>query len=472
MTWLLESARAPLLMAVGQVVCALFFLWDSEYSAGVSRARRLAMALGLLGYNTAVQTFLRVSISGNPLAPMIPYILMTLTGYTLFSLLYAGLPPRISLLAGLLFLTADNSAWSLINSISRMIWNRNFLYTGGKAERLIAALALWLVELAILAIVRRHLPPMHSVSLSRSTLLLIALAAVPFLTIRWFSSQLPAENAKTFQFLITLCFLWQLVLLVGSVARESSERERQLRRVLAAQQQQFDFKLQSIEAVNRKYHDMKNLLLYLEKGQRDAPELRTLLQEMAPFEALVSTGNEAVDIILTEKLTQCQQEDICCVPYVDGRMLSFVSPLDLCTIFGNALDNAIESCRAIPAPENRHISVKTNLRGAGLPQHVRRSARAGGRHAREHQAGPRKPRIRPQEHPPRHLQIRRNGALRRRGAGVRADPRAPRAGSGGYGELAALNPALPLNMASESVTINWKHCMPANPSIHTSIHKG
>lgn len=363
MTWLLESARAPLLMAVGQVVCALFFLWDSEYRAGVSRARRLAMALGLLGYNTAVQTFLRVSISGNPLAPMIPYILMTLTGYTLFSLLYAGLPPRTSLLAGLLFLTADNSAWSLINSISRMIWNRNFLYTGGKAERLIAALALWLVELAILAIVRRHLPPLHSVSLSRSTLLLIALAAVPFLTIRWFSSQLPAENAKTFQFLITLCFLWQLVLLVGSVARESSERERQLRRVLAAQQQQFDFKLQSIEAVNRKYHDMKNLLLYLEKGQRDAPELRTLLQEMAPFEALVSTGNEAVDIILTEKLTQCQQEDICCVPYVDGRMLSFVSPLDLCTIFGNALDNAIESCRAIPAPENRHISVKTNRRG-------------------------------------------------------------------------------------------------------------
>lgn len=217
--------------------------------------------------------------------------------------------------------------------------------------------------MAILELVRRNLPPLHSMFLSRRMLLLIALAAVPFLTIRWFSSQLPAENTKAFQFCITLCFLWQLVLLVGSVARESTERERQLQRVLAAQQQQFDFKLQSIEAVNRKYHDMKNLLLYLEKGQRDAPELRTLLQEMAPYEALVSTGNEAVDIILTEKLTQCQQEDICCVPYVDGSTLSFVAPLDLCTIFGNALDNAIESCRAIPTAENRHISIKTNRRG-------------------------------------------------------------------------------------------------------------
>ena len=249
MTWLLESARAPLLMAVGQVVCALCFLWDSECRACVSRAWRLAMALGLLGYNTAVQTFLRVSISGNPLAPMIPYILMTLTGYTLFSLLYAGLPPRTSLLAGLLFLTADNSAWSLINSVSRMLFTRNFLYTGDPAQRLLSALALWAVEMAILVMVHRHLPPLHSVFLSRQTLLLIALSSVPFLTIRWFSSQLPADNAKTFQFGITLCFLAQLVVLVGSVSRETTERERQLRRVLAAQQQQFDFKLQSIEAV-------------------------------------------------------------------------------------------------------------------------------------------------------------------------------------------------------------------------------
>ena len=367
MTWILEFARSPLLMAIGQVLCALYFLWDGERRPRGGRIRRLALALGLLAFNTAVQTFLRVSISGNPLAPMLPYILMTLAGYTLFSLLHSGLPVKTSLFAGLIFLTADNSAWSLINSVSRMIFSRNFLYTGGLGGRLLAALALWLVELAILAIVRRHLPPLHSVFLSRRTLLFIALAAVPFLTIRWFSSQLPAENAKTFQFCITLCFLWQLVLLVGSVARESTEREQraeqEMQRVLQAQQQQFDFKLQSIEAVNRKYHDMKNLLLYLEKGQRDAPELRSLMQEMAPFETLVSTGNEAVDIILTEKLTLCQQEGICCVPYVDGRMLDFVGPLDICTIFGNALDNAIESCRRIDDPEGRHISVKTNRRG-------------------------------------------------------------------------------------------------------------
>lgn len=105
---------------------------------------------------------------------------------------------------------------------------------------------------------------------------------------------------------------------------------------------------------------MKNLLIYLESGKGEAQEVRQLMEDVKPFEALIATGNEAVDIILSEKLKLCQQEEICCVPYVDGRLLAFISPLDVCTLLGNALDNAIESCRMIPEAENRQISIKTN----------------------------------------------------------------------------------------------------------------
>lgn len=363
MTGMLEFALSPLLMAVGQVLAAVCFLRGE--SSRTPAWFRAALAFGLLAVNTAVQTFLRKSISENPLAPMLTYLMLSLAVYTLFAHLYSALSWQISLFAGLVFLTADNSAWSLINSVLRMIWNTNFLYTGTLGQRLLVVLALWAVELGILALVSRHLPALEHLVLSRSMLLLIVLAAIPFLTIRWFSSQLPAENTKAFQFGITLCFLCQLVLLVGDVGRETTERERraelEMKRVLQMQHQQFDAKMQNIEAVNRKYHDMKNLLLYLEK--RDLTEARQLVQEIRPYETLVSTGNEAVDIILSEKLRTCQQESICCVPYVDGSMLDFMSPLDICTIFGNALDNAIESCRTIPEPENRQISIKTNRRG-------------------------------------------------------------------------------------------------------------
>lgn len=365
---ILAYALSPLMMAVGQVLAALYLMMDADGDEPVWSFRHVALAIGLLAMNTAVQTFLRVSISENPLAPMLTYLMMSLGIYTLFARLFSRLPWKTSLFVGLVLLTADNSAWSLINSVSRMIWNANFLYTGVLAQRLLAVLALWGVELCILRRVRRHLPALGRLRFSNHTLMLIVLAAVPFLTIRWFSSQLPAENAKIFQFGITVCFLCQLVILVGYVGRESAERERmarrEMKRVLQAQQQQFNIKIQNIEAVNRKYHDMKNLLLYLEKGKGDLPQVRQLIEEMEPYEALVSTGNEAVNIILSEKMHTCQQEDICCVPYVDGTMLDFVSPLDICTIFGNALDNAIESCRMIAEPENRHISIKTNRRGS------------------------------------------------------------------------------------------------------------
>ena len=92
-------------------------------------------------------------------------------------------------------------------------------------------------------------------------------------------------------------------------------------------------------------------------------QVEQLMEEVKPFETLIATGNEAADVILSEKLKLCQQENICCVPYVDGRLLAFISPLDVCTLLGNALDNAIESCRTIPDPENRQISMNTNRRG-------------------------------------------------------------------------------------------------------------
>ncbi|MGN0772560.1 MAG: GHKL domain-containing protein [Candidatus Ventricola sp.] len=364
---ILSFAISPLLMAVGQMLVVLFFLHDRDEDCAVSIGLRAALALGLLAMNTAIQTFLRVSISENPLAPILTYLMMSLGIYALFVHLFSRGTWKESLFIGLIFLAADNSAWSLINSVSRILWNENFLYTGAPAQRLLAVLALWAVELSILMLVKRYLPRRGCLFLSNQTLLLIVLAAIPFLTVRWFSSQLPAQHTKTFQFVITVCFLSQLVLLVSYVGRESAERERfaqlQMQRVLQAQQQQFDMKIQSIEAVNRKYHDMKNLLIYLENGKGETTQVRQLMEDVKPFEALIATGNEAVNIILSEKLRLCQQEDICCVPYVDGALLAFISPLDVCTLLGNALDNAIESCRTIPEAENRQISIKTNRRG-------------------------------------------------------------------------------------------------------------
>lgn len=107
--------------------------------------------------------------------------------------------------------------------------------------------------------------------------------------------------------------------------------------------------------------------------------IRQILQEVQPYEQMTATGNETVDILLGEKLARCQQAQIACTITVDGKLLNFIQPIDLCVIFGNAMDNVIEACSALPDPDSRALSVRCqkrggfvvlNFRNACLQQHL------------------------------------------------------------------------------------------------------
>ena len=75
------------------------------------------------------------------------------------------------------------------------------------------------------------------------------------------------------------------------------------------------------------------------------------------YDSSVKTGNEILDVLLTEKSLICEQEGITWTCVADGRQLSFLDPIDLYTLFGHALDNAIENVRKLPQVEQRVISL-------------------------------------------------------------------------------------------------------------------
>jgi sensor histidine kinase regulating citrate/malate metabolism len=53
----------------------------------------------------------------------------------------------------------------------------------------------------------------------------------------------------------------------------------------------------------------------------------------------------------------CDKHGITLTSVVDGKLLDFMNAMDICSIFGNALDNAIESELKIPNKEKRLIHV-------------------------------------------------------------------------------------------------------------------
>ena len=111
--------------------------------------------------------------------------------------------------------------------------------------------------------------------------------------------------------------------------------------------------------INRKTHDLKHQLQALAMVSDD--ERKRQIQETSRaidfYDAVVKTGNEALDILLTEKSVYCANRQIRLSCMVNTRQLQKIKLVDLYTLLGNALDNAIESTERISDPERKVISL-------------------------------------------------------------------------------------------------------------------
>ena len=92
--------------------------------------------------------------------------------------------------------------------------------------------------------------------------------------------------------------------------------------------------------------------------QREA-HLSEIERSIQIYDSTLETGSRVLDTVLTEKSLYCGAHQITMTCMADGRRLSFLDDVDVYTIFGNALDNAIESVEKVQDLEKRliHLSV-------------------------------------------------------------------------------------------------------------------
>lgn len=130
--------------------------------------------------------------------------------------------------------------------------------------------------------------------------------------------------------------------------------------LLHSQKEQFHISEETIECINVKCHDLKYQLAALRKNIAD-PNATEALKDMEDaimiYDSCVRTGNEALDVILTEKSLICEKNGITLTCMADGSALRGIDTTDLYSIFGNLLDNAIESVRQLQSPEQRVIGL-------------------------------------------------------------------------------------------------------------------
>lgn len=207
-------------------------------------------------------------------------------------------------------------------------------------------------------------------NLSWGQCLSILLPLLPFAFLRSRSYAYDIANATLYQdmvFTLLMLLAGTIVVIVVNAANLSSVVRKaellQMEALLQNQHQHYAMKKSASDAVSRQYHDLKHYLGTLGTSQ-DVKQVQAFVEGMnksiSPYESFVETGNETVNIVLAGKAGLCQRENIRLVPYVDASRLGFMDSFELCALFGNALDNAIEATMPLEDEALREIALKVS----------------------------------------------------------------------------------------------------------------
>lgn len=127
--------------------------------------------------------------------------------------------------------------------------------------------------------------------------------------------------------------------------RKLVEEKKILEKMLIVQASQQKLGKETTDILNLKIHDMKNQLSVIKTlhGQNRIDSITELENSIDVYSSIAKTGNEALDIVLTQKGLICSSKNIKFTYIIDGKSFSFMKPTDITSLFGNILDNAIES---------------------------------------------------------------------------------------------------------------------------------
>lgn len=160
-----------------------------------------------------------------------------------------------------------------------------------------------------------------------------------------------------------VCCVLALMLERGLFRNQALTDEKNfLTQLVHMQEEQYRTSRANVEMVNIKCHDMKHQISHI-TSTTDPDAIRELEQIISVYDSSLQTGNEILDVCLMEKKLLCEKNSIKLDCIANGQCLSFMQPSDLFSLFGNALDNAMEAVCKLDDVEKRiiFVSVKEEL---------------------------------------------------------------------------------------------------------------
>lgn len=165
--------------------------------------------------------------------------------------------------------------------------------------------------------------------------------------------------------------IFALILMIGILEKKQLQRELSIvKQLWASDQKQYELSKQNLEMLHMYCHDLKHFIRHIDSAPDAAQYRQQVSGTLSVFESLQNTGNHALDVILSEKILYCSQNGIAFTSMADGKSMHFISSIDLYSIFGNLLGNAIEAVEKINNPDKRVISLTSDRKNDMLKIHI------------------------------------------------------------------------------------------------------
>ncbi|WP_300528817.1 ATP-binding protein [Peptacetobacter sp.] len=132
---------------------------------------------------------------------------------------------------------------------------------------------------------------------------------------------------------------------------------------LNMQYQYYNSMQKNYSKVREIYHDMNNHIMCIEKlNSMDRKKyINEIKEKLEDVKNNFHTNNLILDIILMEKEEICKEYNINLYVDLNLKKCDFIEMTDICTIFSNLLDNAIEASKNIEDEENKKIFIKDTI---------------------------------------------------------------------------------------------------------------
>lgn len=164
--------------------------------------------------------------------------------------------------------------------------------------------------------------------------------------------------------IVFMGIIFPLVVIYARMSLELQKKQYYSEQYIALELEHFQREYERQKEIRRFGHDIKNHLLYMnqlleqEKTVEAEAYCKELLGNIPGREQVIITGDDVVDGILSYKYRIMKEWGIDFeITGVFDKQIP-MKPVDICTIFANALDNAIEACQRMDKEQKSWITMK------------------------------------------------------------------------------------------------------------------